>query len=98
MEHEGKSEIRMTQTYSYEHRVLIVWSIEALEFRIFSVLRALYFEFDIQPPLCRLSSVLRILFFEISNLPAACCPLPADPYHFSYLTNSARAFLFLRGG
>jgi len=47
----------MTQTYSYEQRVFIVWSIEALEFRICSVLRALYFEFDIQPPLCPLSSL-----------------------------------------
>jgi hypothetical protein len=83
MEHEGKSEIRMTQTYSYEHRVLIVWSTEALEFRIFSVLRALYFEFDIQPPLCRLSSVLRILFLKsaICPPPAACCLLTPTISH-----------------
>ena len=51
MEYEGKSEIRMSKTYSYEDRVSIVWSIGALEFRICFVLRASYFEFDIQPPL-----------------------------------------------
>ena len=43
--------IRMSKTYSYEDRVSIVWSIGALEFRICFVLRASYFEFDIQPPL-----------------------------------------------
>jgi len=64
MEYEGKSEIRISksetnsnfqnpneQNYSYEDRVSIVWSIGALEFRICFVLRASYFEFDIQPPL-----------------------------------------------
>jgi hypothetical protein len=83
----------MTQTYSYEHRVLIVWSIEALEFRICSVLRALYFEFDIQPPLCPLFSVFSCLQSAICNLPAPCClltptishilPVPKEPF-FSY--------------
>jgi len=48
----------MIKTYSYEDRVLIVWSIGALEFRICFVIRASYFEFDIQPPVCPLSSVL----------------------------------------